>query len=249
MTLSTRSRNRNRAAGCGAGAGSDIWLVIPAFNEEDVIEQTLLRLPSGIFSQVIVADNGSTDNTAQKARAAGAAVVSIPEKGYGAACLEALKYAPDEVILVFLQADGSEDAAEAELLVQPLITGEAQLVIGSRVLGLAREGALRSHQRWGNWLSVKLLSWLYGQPATDLGPFRAIRAGCLRSLGMRDRNYGWTVEMQIRAARQGLRVQEVPVRYGHRLAGAEKVSGNFWGSLRAGSKILWVLARHLLSRG
>jgi hypothetical protein len=117
------------------------------------------------------------------------------------------------------------------------------------VLGLASQGSLRPHQRWGNWLSVKLLGWLYGQSATDLGPFRAIRAGCLRSLGMCDRNYGWTVEMQIRAARQGLRVQEVPVRYGHRLAGAEKVSGNFWGSLRAGAKILWVLARHLLSRG
>lgn len=193
-----------------------------------------------------MADNGSTDNTAKIAREAGAAVVSIPEKGYGAACLAVLDQAPDEAILVFLQADGSEDAAEASLLLEPLYAGDADLVIGSREMGYASAGALRPHQRFGNWLSVTILNLLYGQHSTDLGPFRAIRAGCLRALGMRDRNFGWTVEMQIRAAQLGLRVVEVPVRYGHRLAGEEKVSGNWRASIRAGTKILWVLFRSIL---
>lgn len=254
-TLNTRSRKKNpaEAAGLEAGGtsacevGSLVWLVIPAFNEADVIEQTLLHLPMGIFAQVVVADNGSSDETANRARLAGARVNSITEKGYGAACLAVLAEAPDDVILVFLQADGSEDAAETSMLIEPIRRGEADLVIGSRVLGVAASGALRGHQRIGNWLATRLLNLFWGQTATDLGPFRAIRAGVLRKLGMRDRNYGWTIEMQVRAAQHGLRVVEVPVRYGIRLAGEEKVSGNWLGSIKAGVKILWVIVRSLIS--
>ena len=254
-TLNTRSRKKNPAEAAGlevGGAsacelGSVVWLVIPAFNEADAIEQTLLHLPMGIFAQVVVADNGSSDETANRARLAGARVNSITEKGYGAACLAVLAEAPDDVILVFLQADGSEDASETSLLIEPILKGEADLVIGSRVLGVAASGALRGHQRFGNWLATRLLNLFWGQTATDLGPFRAIRAGVLRKLGMRDRNYGWTIEMQVRAAQHGLRVVEVPVRYGIRLAGEEKVSGNWLGSIKAGAKILWVIARSLVS--
>jgi len=246
-TLNTRSRKKNpgdaEVAVDTPGFGSPVWLVIPAYNEQDVIAQTLLRLPSGIFSQVVVADNGSDDNTAAIARESGATVISIPERGYGAACLAALAQAPDDAILVFLQADSSEDAAEATLLIEPILRGEADLVIGSRVLGHASKGALRSHQRFGNWLATSLIGLIWGQHATDLGPFRAIRAGLLRQLNMQDRNYGWTVEMQVRSAQLRLRLKEVPVRYGLRLAGEDKVSGNWSASLNAGTKILWVIAR------
>lgn len=250
-TLNTKSRIKNPAeagdgAGVGVGVGSPVWLVIPAYNEADVIAQTLLRLPTGIFSQVVVADNGSTDKTAQIATSAGAKVVSIPEKGYGAACLAALDEAPDNAILVFLQADGSEDAAETSSLIEPILNNTADLVIGSRVLGEATEGSLRQHQRFGNWLATRLIGLFWGQHLTDLGPFRAIRASTLRGLKMRDKNYGWTVEMQVRAAQRRLRVTEVPVRYGLRLAGTEKVSGNISASFRAGTKILWVIGKAAL---
>lgn len=244
-TLNTRSRKKNPAED-GAGGVSPVWLVIPAYNEADVIAQTLLRLPKSIFAHVVVANNGSSDETASEAEKAGARVVSTVEKGYGAACLAVLDVAPDDVILVFLQADGSEDAGETELLVGPILRGEADLVIGSRVLGEASKGALRGHQRFGNWLATSLLNFIWGQSATDLGPFRAIRAGVLRDLGLVDRNYGWTIEMQVRAAQRGLRVVEVPVRYGLRLGGEEKVSGNLLGSSRASIKILWVILRSAL---
>ncbi|MFO0341087.1 MAG: glycosyltransferase family 2 protein [Acidobacteriota bacterium] len=252
--LNTKSRTKNVpelfAAGSGAlfSTGSPVWLVIPAFNEADVIGQTLLRLPTGIFSQVVVADNGSTDDTSRVARAAGARVISIREKGYGAACLSVLDTAPDDAILIFLQADGSEDASEVKLLLAPLLAGEADLVIGSRVLGQASPGALRPHQRFGNWIATRSIGLLWGQHLTDIGPFRAIRAATLRSLSMVDRSYGWTVEMQVRAARLGLRVMEVPVSYGLRLAGTEKVSGNLRASFLAGVKILSVIARAAVER-
>lgn len=195
----------------------------------------------------MVADNGSTDQTAEIARAHGATVVSTPIKGYGAACLAALDLFSDSEILVFLQADGSEDASESIALTDPIRRGAADLVIGSRVLGEASPGALRPHQRWGNALSTALIRLFWGYRFTDLGPFRAIRAGTLRSLHMRDRDYGWTVEMQIRAAQHKLRTCEIPVRYGLRQAGTEKVSGNWRASLAASIKILTVLFRSVLT--
>jgi hypothetical protein len=155
--------------------------------------------------------------------------------------LAALAECEDDEILVFLQADGSEDAGEAGALVEPILAGEADLVIGSRVLGQAEAGALRPHQRFGNWLATTLLRWFWGYPYTDLGPFRAIPAGVLRRLDLQELRYGWTVEMQMRALLGGLRVQEVPVRYGLRQAGVEKVSGNWKASVAAGYTILRVI--------
>lgn len=226
-----------------------VALVIPALNEAPVIGATLARIPPGMFVLVIVADNGSTDGTAEAARAAGAHVVRIEERGYGAACLAAVATIPDDFgAVVFMQADGSEDPADAVRLLSPLFDGRADLVLGSRVLGNAARGALLPHQQFGNWLATTLIRWFWGHAYTDLGPFRAVRLDALRSLGMQDRNYGWTVEMQVKAVRRGLRVMEVPVDYGVRVAGENKVSGNWKASVRAGAKIIAVIARAAWSR-
>jgi glycosyltransferase involved in cell wall biosynthesis len=204
----------------------------------------LSHLPAGMFDCVIVADNGSTDATAEIARAHGATVVHQPERGYGAACLRAMEALPDDChSVVFLQADLSEEPQETYRLLAPLLDGRADLVIGSRTLGNAEPGALLPHQQFGNTLACTLIRWIYGFRYTDLGPFRAIRADALRALGMRDRNYGWTVEMQVRALQHGLRVMEVPVSYRRRFAGVNKVSGNWRASLAAGWKILWTIAK------
>jgi glycosyltransferase involved in cell wall biosynthesis len=197
--------------------------------------------------RVIVADNGSRDGTARVARERGAIVVLEPRRGYGAACLrglEALKSDPPDVVL-FLDADGSDDPSEAPLVLRPILDGTADLVVGSRVLGRADPGALTPHARFGNWLATRLLAVLYGARYTDLGPFRAIRYEALRSLDMKDRDFGWTVEMQVRAARRGLRHAEVPVRYRRRV-GRSKISGTVGGSVRAGVKILATVFAHLL---
>ena len=221
-------------------------LVIPALNEAPVIGSTLARVPPGMFRDVIVADNGSTDGTAEAAARGGATVVRCEERGYGAACLAALGAISDDVVaVVFMQADGSEDPREAGRLLSPIFDGRADLVLGSRVLGLASRGSLLAHQKFGNWLATTLVRLFWGHAYTDLGPFRAVRLPSLRSLGMRDRNYGWTIEMQVRAIQHGLRVMEIPVSYGLRVAGENKVSGNAKASVMAGIKILAVIARLL----
>jgi glycosyltransferase involved in cell wall biosynthesis len=192
-----------------------------------------------MFRYVIVADNGSTDRTAELARARGALVSYEPERGYGATCLAALAILPaDAEIVAFLQADGSEDPAEAPRLLDPIRRNEADLVLGSRPLGQPEPGALLPHQRFGNWLACTLIRLFYRHSYTDLGPFRAIRRSSLEALAMRDRNYGWTIEMQIRALQCGLRVREVPVSYRPRRAGENKVSGHLRSSLAAGYIIL-----------
>ena len=214
-------------------------LIIPALNEEPVIAATLRAIPPGVFRLVIVADNGSTDRTAEVARACAATVVIEPERGYGAACLRALAALPPDIgAVVFLQADLSEDPSEATALLGPIERDEADLVLGSRLLGRAEKGALLPHQAFGNWLATTLIRLLYGHRYTDLCGFRAIRRDALERLRMQDRNYGWTVEMQVRALEQGLRVLEVPVSYRKRAAGVNKVSGNLRASLRAGWIIL-----------
>lgn len=219
-------------------------LIIPALNEEECIADTIDELPAGMFRYVIVADNGSTDRTAELARARGALVSFQPERGYGATCLAALAILPDDVeIVVFLQADGSEDAAEAPRLLDPIRRNEADLVLGSRPLGHPEPGALLPHQRFGNWLACTLIRLAYRHSYTDLGPFRAIRRSSLETLGMRDRNYGWTIEMQIRALQHGLRVVEVPVSYRPRRAGENKVSGHLRSSLAAG----WIILAKVFS--
>lgn len=227
-----------------SGAQGSTVLIVPALNEADVIGTMLSHLPDKIFDRVIVADNGSTDDTARIARDHGATVVSEPERGYGAACLRAMEQLPDDChAVVFLQADLSEEPEETNRLLTPLLDGRADLVIGSRTMGDAEPGALLPHQRLGNTLACALIRWIYGFRYTDLGPFRAIRADALRALGMRDRNYGWTVEMQVRALQRGLRVMEVPVSYRRRLAGENKVSGNLRASVAAGWKIILTIAR------
>jgi glycosyltransferase involved in cell wall biosynthesis len=219
-------------------------LIIPALNEAAVIGATLKTVPPGLFTLIIVADNGSTDGTAEIAEQAGATVVREPERGYGVACQRALRAIPEGTgAVAFMQADGSEDPAEAAALLAPIFDGRADLVIGSRTLGELEPGALTPQQQWGNWLATTLIRWIYGRSFTDLGPFRAIRLSALNRLGMRDRNYGWTVEMQIRALKEGLRVLEVPVTYRRRLIGENKVSGNLINSVRAGMKIVWTVLR------
>jgi glycosyltransferase involved in cell wall biosynthesis len=224
-------------------------VVIPARDEADSVAAVLAALPrwgdGWRVRTIVVVDNGSMDATAAVARAAGAEVVSEPVAGYGLACLSgiaSLRSAPPSAV-VFLDADYSDDPSELPLLLAPLISGGADLVIGSRVLGVLEPGAFTGVQAFGNWLAARLLRLLFGARATDLGPFRVIRWAALESLGMRDRDFGWTVEMQARAARAGLRVREVGVSYRRRRSGRSKIAGTVVGSVRAGWKILATLAR------
>ena len=221
--------------------------IIPALDEAESLGTVLGLLPSPPVRRVFVADNGSTDATARIAREGGATVVFEPRRGYGAACLKgiaALAPDPPDVVL-FLDGDLSDDPTEAPAVLAPILEGRADLVIGSRALGISEPGALAPHARFGNWLATRLLAALYGASYTDLGPFRAIRYGSLLALGMKDRDFGWTVEMQLKAARHGLRHTEVPVRY-RRRKGRSKISGTVWGSVRAGVKILSTVFAHLL---
>lgn len=222
-----------------------IAAVIPALDEERSIGDVLDGLDLRVVRDVIVGDNGSRDHTAEVARAHGATVVSVPERGYGAACAGALAcLAPDVEVVVFVDADGSDDPADLARLLRPILAGEADLVIGSRVLGRAEKGALSPQQRAGNALATALVRLIFGHRYTDLGPFRAVRRDLLERIDMRDRRYGWTVEMQVRALRLGARVAEVPVNYRRRAAGRSKIGGSLGGSLKAGWWILATIARH-----
>ncbi len=216
--------------------GARVAVIIPALNEEQAIGKVLNAVPAWA-DRVIVADNGSTDATAQVAHAHGATVVSEPQRGYGAACLAGIAALEEPDVVVFLDADHSDHPEEMARLVDPIATGEADLVIGSRVLGEREPGALPPQARWGNWLACTLIRWFWTVRYTDLGPFRAVRWDVLRELGMADRDYGWTVEMQIKAAQRGCRVREVPVSYRKRI-GRSKVSGTLKGVVLAGTKIL-----------
>ena len=227
-----------------------ISVIIPAYNEEKSIAHVISDIPADLVQEVIVVNNNSSDNTPAVARAAGATVLDEPRPGYGNACLKGIAYAaakpapeqPD--IIVFLDGDYSDFPGELPQVVQPILDGQADLVIGSRVLGQREAGALMPQQIFGNWLATTLLRWLYGVRYTDLGPFRAIRFSNLQQLGMRDRNYGWTVEMQARAAKQKIRYAEVPVNYRKRI-GVSKVSGTVKGSVLAGYKILLTIFKLL----
>lgn len=225
-----------------------VAVIIPALNEEAAIEQVLAAIPRDLADAVIVVDNGSTDATAERARAAGATVLSEPRRGYGRACLTGLDHLPAGTqIVVFLDGDYSDHPEEMPAVVAPILEGRADLVIGSRVLGERESGALLAQARFGNALATWLIRLLYGVTYTDLGPFRAIRREALDRLAMVDADYGWTVEMQVKAARQGLRTEEVPVRYRRRI-GQSKVTGTVSGSARAGYKILLTIFRHAVSR-
>lgn len=225
-----------------------VALIIPALNEEQTIAAALDGLAGQNLAQVVVVDNGSSDRTAEVARKRGALVVREPRRGYGQACLAGIAVLdPDTSIVVFMDADGSDDPADLERLLEPIQRGEADFVIGSRVLGERERDSLSRQQRFGNWLASLLLRVLYGAHYSDLGPFRAIRRDALERLSMHDSNFGWTVEMQIKARKHGLRVREVPVRYRRRRGGKSKVSGSVRGSILAGAKILWTILRYRFS--
>lgn len=217
-------------------------VIIPALNEESAVGGVVRSLPRGLVREVIVVDNGSTDRTAEVAREAGARVVTEPRRGYGSACLAGIAaLAHDTEIVVFVDADGSDDVSILASLVEPIARDRADIVIGSRTLGVAEPGAITPQQRVGNAIASTWLRVRFGLPATDLGPFRAIRGDSLALLNMRDRDYGWTVEMQIKAARRGLRYAEVAAPYRRRI-GESKVSGTVRGVVGATVKILGLLA-------
>lgn len=230
-------------AGFPSPSRARIALLMPALNEEQALALLLDELPPGLFARVVVVDNGSTDATAAVARQRGVQVVAEPRRGYGRACLAGLAALdPDIDIVVFMDADGSDIPAEAVHLIESIQRDEADLVIGSRVLGRAEPNALGWAQRWGNRLAVTLIRLLYGHRYTDLGPFRAIRRASLQSLTMCDPDFGWTAEMQVKALQRGLRVHEVPVSYRNRI-GRSKISGTIGGVLQAGAKIIWTIVR------
>jgi glycosyltransferase involved in cell wall biosynthesis len=224
-----------------------IAVVIPAVDEEEAIGRVLRDLPA-LADEVIVVDNGSRDRTAEVAHAAGARVVFEPRRGYGQACLTGIAAAGDPDVIAFLDGDYSDHPEQLPEVVGPLLAGAADLVIGSRRLGRRVPGARPWHAELGTRLCVGLMNALIGTAATDLGPFRAITGPALRRLHMRDRGFGWTVEMQVKARHARLRVREVPVDYRPRL-GRSKISGTLSGSLRAGTHILGTIALHALRPG
>lgn len=225
--------------------GLSVGVVIPALNEAEALPEVLREIPDWV-DRTVVADNGSTDATAAVARTLGAEVVSEPRRGYGRACRAALEHLPGVDVIVFLDGDASDHPAEMPHLLDPIVDGRAQMVIGSRTLGHREPGSLSPQQVFGNALACALIRVLWRTSFSDLGPFRAIRREALDRLDMGDPDYGWTVEMQVRAARLGLDCVEVPVTYRRRI-GQSKVSGTIRGVIGAGTKILYVIAREALT--
>lgn len=225
-----------------------ISVIIPAFNEADSVTQVISEIPDELVHEIIVVNNASTDKTEQNARKAGATVLKEEKKGYGYACLKGIDYLkktnPDTDIVVFLDADYSDSPAEMDKLVQPIIEDDIDLVIGSRALGDRETGAMTPQQIFGNWLATRLLRLLYDAYFTDLGPFRAIKFQKLLAINMQDTTFGWTVEMQVKAAKHNLSFREVPVSYKKRI-GVSKISGTVSGTIKAGYKILYTIFKYL----
>ena len=224
---------------------SRISIIIPAYNEESSIGLVLDALPQEKIQEIIVVDNGSTDATARVAQEHGARVVNEPRKGYGSACLKGIDELDAPDIVVFIDGDFSDFPEEIVLLISPIETGEKDFVLGSRMILPKSQLALLPQARYGNRLAVFLIKLFFKHEFTDLGPFRAIRYRSLMSIGMKDMDFGWTVEMQIKAVRNGLRIQEVPVNYRKRV-GISKISGTVLGTFRAGTKIIYTIFKYLL---
>ena len=228
---------------------SRIAVLMPALNEEEALPGILTEMPRWI-ERVLVVDNGSTDRTSLVARAHGAEVVHEPERGYGAACLAGIRHLEHSgslpEILVFMDADGSDDPSDIDRLVGPIRDGVADLVLGVRRGVDGDVGTILPHARLGNRIVLGVTRLLFGRSFQDLPPFRAIRLSSLRSLEMDDRNWGWTLQMQIRAVRRELRIEEVVVDHRRRTRGVSKISGSLTMSLRVGAKMFWTLGREWL---
>ena len=225
-----------------------IDVIIPAYNEEESVGKVVEDIPKHLVRDIIVCNNASKDNTVEVAKAAGATVVDQPVPGYGNACLKGIEYInakeqkPD--IVVFLDGDYSDHPEEMVQLIKPILEDGKELVIGSRVLGKLEKGAMMPQQIFGNWLATNLIRLFYSYEFTDLGPFRAIRYDKLMEIDMVDKDFGWTVEMQVKAAKHKLACTEVPVSYRKRI-GVSKVSGTLRGTVLAGHKILWTIFKLL----
>ena len=226
---------------------ADIVVIIPAYNEENSVGLVIKDIPDNFVKEVIVVNNNSDDKTSDVAKAAGATVLEEHSQGYGFASLKGIDYLtkftkkPD--IVVFLDADYSDYPEEIIQLVAPILLSDAQLVIGSRNTGKNEKGSMTPQQVFGNWLAVKLIKWIYGVVYTDLGPFRAIKYDSLIDLNMCDQTYGWTVEMQVKAAKFGLNSTEIPVSYRKRI-GHSKISGTLKGTFLAGYKIITTILKY-----
>jgi len=227
-----------------------VKVIIPAFNEGQSIGKVVNDTPKAIVNEVIVCNNRSTDNTVEVAKAAGATVLTENRMGYGYACLKGMDYiarlekAEQPDIVVFMDGDYSDYPEEIEQLVKPIIENKADMVIGSRALGKKEKGAMTPQQVFGNWLATTLIKWFYNVHFSDLGPFRAITYQKLLELNMQDKTYGWTVEMQVKAAKKGFNCIEVPVNYRRRI-GTSKVSGTVKGTIMAGYKIIVTIFKYL----
>ena len=221
-----------------------ISVIIPVLNEEESITAVLADIPPELEAEVLVVDNGCTDQTIPIARTMGACIIVAEKGGYGAAC-HAGTLAASGDILVYLDGDYSDYPNEMTDLIAPIVDDRADLVLGSRLArsDLPRE-AMPPHQRFGNWLTVQLMRWLYDLPVTDLGPFRAIRKEALLSLDMQEMTFGWPTEMMVKAARAELRLEEIPVRYRSRLGGKSKISGTVRGTILAAYYILTTTLRY-----
>ena len=225
-----------------------IVVIIPAFNEEQSLPKVIADIPS-FADEIIVVDNGSTDMTAKAAQDAGATVLTENEKGYGAACLKAIDYIKDKNydIVVFLDGDYSDFPEEMNLVVEPIIKEDYDLVIGSRMIGKMEKGAMLPQAIFGNWLASFLIKLFWGYKFTDLGPFRAVKYSSFVKLNMADRNYGWTVELQVNAAKQKMKSTEVPVSYRKRI-GKSKVTGTLSGTVKASAKILYLIFKSYFNK-
>lgn len=224
-----------------------ISVLIPAFNEEKSITQVIKKLPKDIVDEIVVVDNASTDATQEIALRNGAKVVKELHRGYGAACLKGLESIDNTDIVVIIDGDYSDYPEQITRLLEPIVNGNADFVIGSRVLGLREDGALTPQAYWGNKLAVFLIYRLFGYKFTDMGPFRAIRYESLKKLNMKDRDFGWNVEMQIKALNYGLNIKEAPVDYRKRI-GNSKISGTIFGAIKAGTKIIFTIFKYAVTR-